>query len=318
MSSLQGTLLGYRKLTPALSGNGEFTLAVGNRMYLQKGLEPKKKFKNSLKKNFNATAVVTDFSASAAAAKKINGWVEKVTQNKIKDFIDPKMLGETTKMVLINAIYFKGEWKTKFDLALTKEKDFLTDKGNTVRVPTMHMKGKFDIAVLEELKMKVLRLPYKGDRIVMTIILPDDRNGLVVLEQKLEELEIGGNTINLINDNISRKEVIVDLPKFKLEQTWKNLKAILKLMGITTVFNGGLEGITDGPLVVSDVIQKALIEVDENGSEAAAASAVGMSFRSNSLAKEIHFKADHPFFFSLRDTQTGLLLFKGRLGDPSK
>ena len=152
----------------------------------------------------------------------------------------------------------------------------------------------------------------------MTIILPDDRKGLVVLQQKLEELEIGEEILNLINDNISRKEVIVDLPKFKLEQTWKNLKAILKLMGITTVFNGGLEGITDGPLVVSDVIQKALIEVDENGSEAAAASAVGMSFRSSSLAKEIYFIADHPFIFSLRDTQTGLLLFKGRLGDPSK
>ena len=315
---MQGTLLGYRKLTPALSGNGEFTLAVGNRMYLQKGLEPKKKFMNALKKNFNATAVVTDFGASAAAAKKINGWVEKVTQNKIKDFINPNMLGETTKMVLINAIYFKGDWKTKFDAALTKEKDFFTEKGNTVKVPTMHMKGKFDIAVLEELKMKVLRLPYKGDRIVMNIILPDDRNGLVVLEQKLNEFGIGEEILNLINDNILHKEVIVDLPKFKLEQTWKNLKAILKLIGITTLFNGGLEGIADGPLVVSDVIQKALIEVDENGSEAAAASAVGMSFRSSSLAKEIYFIADHPFIFSLRDTQTGLLLFRGRVGDPSK
>ena len=314
---MQGTLLGYRKLTPALNGNGEFTLAVGNRMYLQKGLEPKKKFMNALKKNFNATAVVTDFGASAAAAKKINGWVEKVTQNKIKDFINPNMLGETTKMVLINAIYFKGDWKTKFDAALTKEKDFLTEKGNTVKVPTMHMKGKFDIAVLEELKMKVLRLPYKGDRIVMTIILPDDRKGLVVLQQKLEELEIGEEILNLINDNISRKEVIVDLPKFKLEQTWKNLKAILRLIGITNIFHGGLEGIADGPLVVSDVIQKALIEVDESGSEAAAASAISMGFGSMPM-DPIHFNADHPFIFSLRDTQTGLLLFKGRVGDPSK
>ena len=151
----------------------------------------------------------------------------------------------------------------------------------------------------------------------MTIILPDDRKGLVVLQQKLEELEIGEEILNLINDNILHKEVIVDLPKFKLEQTWKNLKAILKLIGITTLFNGGLEGIADGPLVVSDVIQKALIEVDENGSEAAAASAISMSFRSMPM-DPIHFNADHPFIFSLRDTQTGLLLFLGRVGDPSK
>ena len=315
MFVLQGTLPGYKKLLPTLVSNSEFTLTVANRIYLQKGFKPKRKFKKALRKYFYATAVETDFRKSIAASKQMNNWVEKVTKDKIKKFVDPRMLGPATKMVLINAIYFKGDWKKKFDVALTKEKEFLTESGHKIKVPTMHLKGKIELAVLEKLKSKVLRLPYKGDRIVMDIVLPDDKNGLKVLEQKLKTLD----EKDLLSESILHKEVIVDLPKFKLEKTWSNLKGVLEGLGITEIFHGGLQGIANGPLVVSDVIQKAFIEVDETGSEASAATGVFMKFRSMMLdSEEIHFKADHPFLFLVRDTQTNLLLFRGRVSDPSK
>ena len=315
MFVLQGTLPGYRKLLPTLASNKDFTLTTANRIYLQKGFKPKTKFKKTLIKDFYANAVVTDFSSSKAAAKQMNSWVGNVTHDKIKDLVDPRSLGPATRMVLINAIYFKGDWKTKFDVALTKEKDFLTESGDHVTVPTMHLTGKIELAVLKSLKSKVLRLPYKGDRIVMDIVLPDDKGGLKVLEQKLKTLD----DRELLNENILHKDVIVDLPKFKLEKTWSNLKDILKRLGITSIFHGGLQGIADGPLMVSDVIQKAFIEVDETGSEASAATGVAMKFRSSRIDnEEIHFKADHPFLFLVRDTQTGLLLFRGRVSDPSK
>ena len=315
MFVLQGTLPGYRKLLPTLAANKDFTLTIANRIYLQKGFKPKAKFQKTLSRNFYATAVVTDFSSGTKAAKEMNTWVEKVTHDKIKDLMNPRMLGPATRMVLINAIHFKGDWKTKFNVALTKEKDFLTESGQTVKVPTMHLEMKIEIAVLEQLKSKVLRLPYKGDRIVMDIVLPDDKGGLRVLEKKLKTL----NEKDLVNENTLHKEVIVDLPKFKLKKTWRSLKAVLKRLGITAIFHGGLKGIADGPLMVSDVIQKACIEVDETGSEASAATGVLMKFRSTSIDNEkIHFKADHPFLFIIRDTQTGLLLFRGRVSDPSK
>ena len=112
--------------------------------------------------------------------------------------------------------------------------------------------------------------------------------------------------------------MIVDLPKFKLEKTWMNLKVTLEQLGITEIFHGGLQGIAEGQRV-SDVIQKAFIEVDETGSEASAATGMVMKFRSMTLDnEEIHFKADHPFLFLVRDLQTGLLLFRGRVSDPSK
>ena len=312
---MQGTLPGYKKLLPTLASNKEFSLTTANRIYLQKGFKPKTKFKRTLGRYFYATAVETDFSSRTVAAKQMNTWVEKVTQHKIKKFLDPRMLGPATRMVLINAIYFKGDWKTKFDVALTKEKDFVTERGHIVKVPTMHLKGKIELAVLEQLKSKVLRLPYKGDRIVMDIVLPDDKGGLKVLEQKLKTLE----ERDLLDENIFHKDVIVDLPKFKLEKTWTNLREILERLGITEIFRGGLSGIAEGPLMVSDVIQKAFIEVDETGSEASAASGMVMKFRSAMLDKEeIHFKADHPFLFLVRDLQTDLLLFRGRVSDPSK
>merc|ERR1712179_535351 len=137
-------------------------------------------------------------------------------------------------------------------VALTKEKEFLTESGDKVKVPTMHLQGKIELAVLEQLKSKVLRLPYKGDRIVMDIVLPDDKGGLKVLEQKLKTLD----EKDLLNENIFQKEVIVDLPKFKLEKTWNNLKDVLKKLGMTEIFRGGFQGIAKGPLMVSDVIQK--------------------------------------------------------------
>ena len=183
-----------------------------------------------------------DFSKSQRAVDKINKWVEKVTHHKIQGLLNRKMIRADTKMVLINAIYFRGTWKTKFDTDQTKAKDFLTESGDNVKVPTMHLKEKKDIAVLKQLKIKVLRLPYEGERIVMDIVLPDDKGGLKAVEEKLKTVDLK----DLLEENLHEQEVEVDLPKFKIDTTWKQLKGILQSLGLTDIFHGGLEGIADG------------------------------------------------------------------------
>ena len=300
---------------PTLHSNEEFNLETANRIYLQKGFKPKKLYREILKYDFLATAVEMDFSKSQRAVDKINNWVEKVTHHKIQGLLNRKMIRADTKMVLINAIYFRGTWKTKFDRDQTKKKDFLTESGHNVKVPTMHLKEKKDIAVLKQLKIKVLRLPYEGERIVMDIVLPDDKGGLKAVEEKLRTVDLK----DLLEESLYEQEVEVDLPKFKIDTTWKQLKGILQSLGITDIFHGGLEGIADGGLSLSEVIQKATIEVDEAGSEAAAATGGLTMFKSANLDNDVlSFKADHPFLFSLRDIKTGLLLFRGRVSDPSK
>ena len=308
----QGVGLGYRQLLPNLSSNNSFTLETANRIYLQVGHPATPSFQRELATNFLASTAVTNFGESEKSAKLINDWVEEKTRNKIKDLINPVILNKDTRMVLINAIYFKADWKIKFDKRNTEQTSFFSEL-KEVNVAMMHVKNRFEHIYLKELKSQVLRLPYRNDKVVMEILLPDARGGLKQVEKKLKSTNIQA----LLKQNkFYNSTMNVFLPKFKLETTLP-LNDILKELGMTDMFNGGLEGITGDPdLAVSSVLQKAFIEVTEEGAEAAAATAVVAVTRSLTITPT--FMANHPFLFYLREAATGLLLFQGRVADPSQ
>ena len=184
----------------------------------------------------------------------INDWVEEETKNKIKNLIKPESLGQDTNLILVNAIYFKADWKYKFDKTKTEEKDFYVEGGNPQKAPMMYLSGSnFKVADIADLKSKMLRLPYKGDRIVLDILLPNAKEGLEEVEETLKKNDI----LQEFEDKKSTSEVEVSLPKFKIESTHEALDKALKASGVTELWcDGGktdLSGIWSGRLCVSQV-----------------------------------------------------------------
>ena len=224
------------------------------------------------------------------------------------------MLNALTRLVLVNAIYFKGDWASKFDAKKTTNEvgsilnfqsyeyllqDFHLDDGTTKKVPMMRQTKKFQFAILNELSASMLELPYTGDRLSLQLVLPRQGNNLAALEQKLRTADLQ----QLFDSNREEEKVAVSMPRFKLEQTIP-LTDQLNNLGMTDMFVGGKADFSaiDGSrnLYVSEVVQKAFIEVNEDGSEAAAATGAVMMMRSMPMLPE-EFRADQPFLFFLRD-----------------
>jgi len=310
-SSLQ---LGYQDTIPALRSTDNFTLEAANTIFAMKDFSVLPQFQEMLHRSFHAGIQMVDFGDSHGAARMINSWVEKMTRDKIKHLIKADMLSDLTRLVLVNAIYFKGDWAAKFDPKLTKEQDFSVSPSLTVKAPMMTQERKFPWAFLEPLASTMVEMPYKGDRIVMQVLLPGERHGLEELEEKLTN----HNVQELFEKASYETKVMVQLPKFKLEQRIP-LTEHLTTLGMKDMFTAGVADFSgvDGTrqLYVSSVVQKAFIEVNEEGSEAAAATGAVMMMRSMPAPPE-QFVADHPFIFYLRDKTTGMLLFQGRVVNP--
>ena len=218
------------------------------------------------------------------------------------------------RLVLANALYFKGDWATKFDAKRTKTAQFYNGDGE-VEVEMMQLERKFYWATVSSLDCAVLELPYKGDRIVMQILLPNQRTaGLADLESKLQSVDLQ----KLFDEEKFNTKVNVKLPKFKISKSLSLAEPMAEL-GMKDMFTGkadfsGIDG--SKKLYVSAIVQKVFVEVNEEGSEAAAATGAVMMMRSMPLPPE-QFLADHPFLFQIRDKLTGMLLFQGRVVDPT-
>jgi len=312
--SSSSLLLGYQDSIPALRSNENFTLEAANSIFAMKDFSVLSQYQEALHKSFHASIQTVDFGDSHEAARMINNWVQKMTRDKIQHLIKADMLNELTRLVLVNAIYFKGDWAAKFNSQLTKDHDFTASPSLTVKVPMMRQEQKIQFAALEPLSSTMIELPYKGDRIVMQVLLPDERNGLEKLEEKLTKHKVQ----DLFDEASYETKVNIQLPKFKLEHR-TSLTDYLTTLGMQDMFTGGVADFSgiDGTkqLYVSSVVQKAFIEVNEEGSEAAAATGAVVMMRSMPAPPE-QFVADHPFLFYLRDTTTGMLLFQGRVVNP--
>uniref|UniRef100_A0A0P5HWD4 Serine protease inhibitor serpin n=1 Tax=Daphnia magna TaxID=35525 RepID=A0A0P5HWD4_9CRUS len=295
---------------------GNFTLEAANQLYVADKYQLVDDFQRNLKENYGAEGQRVDFAVDASRAK-INQWVEEFTQQKIKDLLPEGSVNDLTRLVLVNAIYFKGNWMRKFDSSLTLiEPFYLGSKDNRKDVNMMHIDAEFRTGFIESLDARLLELPYVGRKLSMFIVLPNKMDGLPELEAKLHETSLDDSNVEMRSAKLH-----VSIPKFKLEADVK-LKDILINMGMSDIFDeksadfSGISGEKD--LYVSNIFHKSFIDVNEEGSEAAAATGAVMMTRMMMLPVEppAPFVADHPFYYFIRDNTTKMILFSGRLAQP--
>ncbi|XP_062925765.1 leukocyte elastase inhibitor-like isoform X2 [Mobula hypostoma] len=296
-----------------------YLLKMANQLYGEKTYEFLEEFCKSCKNFYGAALSAVDFRASANETRQeINKWVEEQTSGKIQDLLVEGLVNGDTRLVLVNAIYFKGSWAEKFDEQCTQEMPFRLNKNESKPVQMMYKSDKFLFRHIHKVNIKVLELPYVEKDVSMIILLPDDimddSTGLKKLEQTLTLEKLQEWTLQT---KMGRDKVSVHLPRFKMEDNFE-LKPTLSSLGITDLFDSskadlsGISGTRD--LFVSEVVHKSFVEVNEEGTEAAAATAVMAQFCS--AVYEEQFTADHPFLFFIRHNKTNSILFFGRCTCP--
>ena len=294
-----------------------YQLSVANALWAQHGYTFLESFLKLLKTDYDAGLNQVDFQgASETARSTINRWVEQKTQDKIKDLLQPGSLKPDTRLVLTNAIYFKGDWETPFDKTLTKDEDFHLSPAQTKTTPLMHRQGGFNY--FNGGTFQALAIPYKGKDLSMVILLPNEVGGLSSLEQSLT----WSKAQEWLRQLAPVSKVVVTVPKFKMTRQFE-LGATLGAMGMPAAFSGtadfsGMTGKRD--FSISEVIHKAYVDVNEEGTEAAAATAITM--RALAMRAPVQpppvFRADHPFVFLIRDNRSEGILFMGRVADPGE
>ena len=287
-------------------------ISVANGLWVQKDFPFLNTFLDPVTKNYDAVLKAVDFTlAFEKVRNEINAWVEQKTTGRIKDLIQPGVLDPLTRMVLANAIYFKGSWMSRFEERATREDIFRMAPGTKIMVPFMTQQHDFDY--MENDTLQMIALPYAGNTLSMIVILPKRVDGLPGLEATLRAENLDSWTALL-----RKREVRLFLPKFTITSEF-SLKHTLAAMGMPDAFTAkadfsGMTGKKD--LYINAVVHKAFIDVNEEGTEAAAATAVTMQLLSYSSPPP-EFRADHPFLFLIRHNPSGSILFLGRLVAPS-
>ena len=312
---------GWRGLSTSLQDpSRQLKLRMANRLFGEQTFGFEQPFLDKTAASFGAPLEKLDFIGKTEAQRlRINDWVATQTESRIKDLLAPGILTPNTRLVLVNAIYFLAQWATPFTREKTRDAAFNVVVGTPKNVPTMQQAGTFRTA--KSGKAAVLELPYQGDDTAMWIVLPDAANGLAAVEAALSAKQIA-----TWNRNLKAQELDVHLPKFEVNPTAAMLlNPALQKLGITDAFSdaranfAGMAAPTDVTkrLYISSVVHKAFVKVDEKGTEAAAATAVVMATKGAMPAPATAFRVDHPFLFMIVDKKTGLLLFMGRVVDPS-
>ena len=294
---------------------GSFELNAANALWAQKGYAFEPEYLKVVKEDYDAKAQEVDFKDAAETSRRIiNTWVEDKTKNKIQDLIPQGALTDLTRLVLTNAIYFKGKWESQFEKDMTKDAPFNLMDGTTCQVPMMNKTKEFLYG--EDAGAQVLSMPYKGNDLSMVIILPKEKDGIGRIERDLSIKNRLATT-----GFLKMKEVIVSIPRFKITSEFE-LSHTLGNMGMSYAFDGNkadFSGMTGKKnLFISKVIHKAFVDVDEEGTEAAAATAVVSDELCTSPIKVNRFIADRPFLYVIRDNHSGSILFMGRITNPLK
>ena len=294
------------------AGDRPYELAVASALWGQDGVEWDPAFVTLLADRFSAGFQEAAFSEDPEAARaRINAWVSGHTGDRIPGLLPPGTLSPLTRLVLANAVYFKGRWADQFDPARTTMEPFHRADGTDVVVPLMERKGRERHFAGDGFQL--LRLPYLGRDLEMLVLLPAAADGLPALEARLTP-----ETLAEWTGAAEGVEVRIRLPRFRIEATsGTRMNGPLRALGITDIFDPGacdLSGMTAAErLVVSAVIHQAFVEVNEEGTEAAAATAVISNTPSPPPPKPVEFRADRPFLFMIRDAVHGTILFMGRL-----
>ncbi|XP_074549276.1 leukocyte elastase inhibitor A-like [Halichoeres trimaculatus] len=307
-----------RLLSELNKKDAPYALSIANRLYGEQTFLFFQEFIKEVEKNYKAALELVDFKYNKEEARvKINTWVEEKTQGNIKDLLASDDLDDRTKLVLVNAIYFNAVWESPFDRDETVDFTFRLNKNNTKKVKMMCQTEEFSHCYIPEVKLKVLEMPYKDGDLSMIILLPedieDDTTGLEKLEKELDKFEDWTRPDRMKYDRMN-----VKIPKFKLAETY-DLNDVLQKMGMSDAFTfrsdlSGMSPVKD--LVVSKVVHKAFVEVNEEGTEAAAATSVICRLLSACPEVPISFIADHPFLFFIRHNPSSSVLFAGRVCSP--
>ena len=309
------------------AGDGKYEMAVANSLWGQEGASLQSEFLELIGRHYDGGMKLVDFrGASEAARAEINRWVEDKTRQKIRDLIPSGGLDAETRLVLVNAVYFKGMWVLQFKTTATRDEPFYLEDGGKVRVPLMHQQPD-RVRYLQASGYQAVDLIYMGGDLSMLVLLPDRRDGLRDIEKRL--------STRLLHDCVSEmgiREVKLFLPRFKV--TWGSIDMSdhLTALGMPSAFTrfqadfsgiNGYEPPAEESLFLSAVFHKAFVEVHEEGTEAAAATAAVAMRQGSAMSPHKPppipiFRADHPFLFAIRDRKSGALLFLGRMTDPSR
>lgn len=292
-----------------------YEFRVADALWVQQGGHFFPAFLNIIKTDYAAGLHTVDFvHASEPARDTINQWVAQQTANKIKDLLQPGVVNADTRLVLTNAIYFKGNWQDQFEETKTASEDFYLTAAEPVKAPLMHRTGSY--AYFNAGAFQLLDLPYKGRDLSMIVLLPNAVDGLSSLEQSITAVSLG----EWLDRTKPVTKVNLSLPRFKITREF-DLDEALRALGMRQAFDratadfSAINGKRD--LWIGAAVHKAFVDVNEEGTEAAAATGIG--FRSMAMMREpppVVFRADHPFLFLIRDNHSGSILFIGRVTDP--
>jgi serpin B len=300
------------RLLAAATQQPDTTLTTANALWGQKGYDFLPVYLELLKAKYRGGLREVDFKGNPkSAAAAINKWAEKETQGRIKDVLSS--VDPLTRLILTNAIYFKGKWQEQFNKKSTKDQPFTLLDGNKISVPLMTQKKHF--AYMEGDGFQGLELRYRGT-LSMVVFLPSDHTGLPAFEKSITSESLS-NWLSALQGS----EVLVYLPKFEMKD-FMSLTKGLKSLGMTDAFSNEADFskmVSKEKIYISDVVQKTFAKVDEEGTEAAAVTATHMVHASSMPKKRklLVFRADRPFMFMIRHVPTGCVLFMGRVMRPS-
>ena len=286
------------------------TLSIANALWVQQGFAMKPKFVRTAREDYGATSENLDFvSAPDAAAARINGWVNAETRGRIPKLFTHDAFTVDTRLVVTNAVYFLGDWADQFKRSATTQQLFYLQGGGARQVPMMSRQGEYRTLWTET--FQAIDLPYKDERLSMTVFLPNARAGLPAFETELSPERLTEWLHKL--DAAQPGKTQLYLPRVEINEGY-DLEKPLSAMGMSLAFTRGkanFRGIADVDLYISKAVHKTFVRMDEKGTEAAAATGLVIS----TVSAPLPFRADHPFFFLLRDKTSGAILFMGRIAD---
>ena len=287
-----------------------YELNIANALWAHKDYSFLNNFLDLIHKNYSAALREVNFVKQTEKSRKdINNWVAQQTKDRIKELVKPGMIDAGTRLVLTNAIYFKGTWLTEFNKEDTTNAEFMLTQKETIEAPLMNLRGKFNYWGNENLQ--ILELPYKYEDLSAIVLLPREVDGITAIERDLSAKNLKEWTAKM-----DYRQVTIFLPRFKIIWGVVDLKEILRDLGIKAAFlpEADFSGMTGNrDLFISKVLHKAFVQINEEGTEAAAATAVTMI---KSLKKPLVFRADHPFVFLIKDKRTDCILFIGKVVNP--
>ena len=290
-----------------------YKLNVANALWVKENYTIKQDYLDTAKSHYSSTVENVNF-ATDDGINKINGWVKEKTNDKIQDILEPGSTDEYTRMIITNAVYFKGKWSSEFNSGNTEEKEFWIDNGNSsVTVPMMHQPvDMYNYAKTDSLQ--ALELMYLGGDVSMIMLLPNEIDGIDSLEESLDVQKLES-----IKNSMTRQPITLQIPKFEFETEY-GLIPPLQNMGVYDAFDkrtADFAGITDEQVYIDKAKHKAFVNVNEEGTEAAAITALVLRPTSGPPDPVDKFVADHPFIFIIQKNDTGQILFLGKVMDPT-